>query len=282
MASMNSYADKGLHCPNPQCTSGPWDNWKSLLLHINNQFSRCKEFRYTLPTTSSLVDATHPVSNAASGESMPTSGRNINKPIPSPRYTENHPNVPRTYGRSKNTLEHMDDDQYATRRLHNVYYPFKDELEWGLARFLCQSSLKQGEIDEFLKLPWVSQLSNQYLIILSMLTPHLHRFRKTTHLSDLITLYDPLWRHYPKLPNGKLPKLLSTVIPPQNRSFSYTAMAWNVSSSSLVTLLLVQVCPTHLSGFLPTKRRLNGSIRSFSSVNWHLAMQISVDLHRRP
>lgn len=151
-SDLPDYTDKALHCPNPQCTSGPWDNWKSLLLHINNQFSRCKEFRYTPPPTSSLNENfTVPHNDGFSFQSHPKVA-NLDPPL---RYTDNHPTAAHIYGHCKNTLEAMDADQYAHRRVHNAFYPFKDEPEWELARFLCQSSLKQGEINEFLKLPWV-------------------------------------------------------------------------------------------------------------------------------
>ncbi|KAG2741692.1 hypothetical protein P692DRAFT_20879866 [Suillus brevipes Sb2] len=45
------------------------------------------------------------------------------------------------------------DDQYDYRRKINTYYPFQDEGEWELGRFLVES-LTQTQIDRFLRLKW--------------------------------------------------------------------------------------------------------------------------------
>ncbi|KZP19061.1 hypothetical protein FIBSPDRAFT_744448, partial [Athelia psychrophila] len=42
------------------------------------------------------------------------------------------------------------------------FYPFKDRQEWDLGRFLCSSSLKQNEIDDFLKLPWIRNMGPSF------------------------------------------------------------------------------------------------------------------------
>ena len=54
----------------------------------------------------------------------------------------------------KNIFEQMEEDSYAYRRRHNVYYPFADHKEWELAKFLHQFT--QAKMDEFLKLEWVN------------------------------------------------------------------------------------------------------------------------------
>ncbi|KAG1900153.1 uncharacterized protein F5891DRAFT_1128621 [Suillus fuscotomentosus] len=47
----------------------------------------------------------------------------------------------------------LNPDQYEYRRKINTYYPFHDEGEWELARFLVEN-LTQTQIDKFLKLKW--------------------------------------------------------------------------------------------------------------------------------
>ncbi|KAG1905852.1 uncharacterized protein F5891DRAFT_975993 [Suillus fuscotomentosus] len=47
----------------------------------------------------------------------------------------------------------LQEDQYEYRRKINTYYPFHDEGEWELARFLVEN-LTQTQIDKFLKLKW--------------------------------------------------------------------------------------------------------------------------------
>ncbi|KAG1858447.1 hypothetical protein DFJ58DRAFT_715865 [Suillus subalutaceus] len=50
-------------------------------------------------------------------------------------------------------LDKLEDDQYAYRRKINPYYPFPDEGEWELGRFLAEN-LTQTQITKFLKLRW--------------------------------------------------------------------------------------------------------------------------------
>ncbi|KAG1848760.1 hypothetical protein DFJ58DRAFT_729794 [Suillus subalutaceus] len=50
-------------------------------------------------------------------------------------------------------LDKLEDDQYAYRRKINPYYPFPDEGEWELGRFLVEN-LTQTQIMKFLKLRW--------------------------------------------------------------------------------------------------------------------------------
>lgn len=52
-------------------------------------------------------------------------------------------------------LDRLDEDEYADRRKENPYYPFEDEGEWDLGRFLVEN-LNQTQINKFLKLKWVS------------------------------------------------------------------------------------------------------------------------------
>jgi hypothetical protein len=52
-------------------------------------------------------------------------------------------------------LDKLEDDEHAYRRKVNPYYPFPDEGEWQLGKFLVEN-LTQTQIDKFLKLKWVN------------------------------------------------------------------------------------------------------------------------------
>ncbi|KAG1814484.1 hypothetical protein EV424DRAFT_1630369 [Suillus variegatus] len=52
-------------------------------------------------------------------------------------------------------LDKLEDDEYAYRRKENTYYPFHDEAEWQLGKFLVEN-LTQTQIAKFLKLTWVT------------------------------------------------------------------------------------------------------------------------------
>ncbi|KAG1720172.1 hypothetical protein EDB19DRAFT_1965769 [Suillus lakei] len=50
-------------------------------------------------------------------------------------------------------FDKLEDDEHAYRRKANPYYPFHDEGEWQLGKFLVEH-LTQTQIDKFLKLKW--------------------------------------------------------------------------------------------------------------------------------
>ena len=66
-----------------------------------------------------------------------------------------HPTSDYIYGRASNLFEQMQEDKFAHRRAHNIYYPFKDQAEWELGQFLCWS-LSVSNTERLLKLRWVS------------------------------------------------------------------------------------------------------------------------------
>lgn len=82
----------------------------------------------------------------------------VNQPaLPPPGTYEYHPRPSQTFGSGPNTLEQMDQDQYAKYRTANPYYPFTDREEWALAKWMNRT-LNKTQTDEFLKLEWVSML----------------------------------------------------------------------------------------------------------------------------
>jgi hypothetical protein len=53
-----------------------------------------------------------------------------------------------------NILEAMENDKYAYRQHLTPFYPFQDQAEFALAKFLCEH-LTQSDLEQFLKLEWV-------------------------------------------------------------------------------------------------------------------------------
>jgi hypothetical protein len=66
-----------------------------------------------------------------------------------------HPNAGFIFGAGRNMLDRLEDDQYSYRRKINRHYPFQDEGEWELGKFLVEN-LTQTQMIKFLKLKWVN------------------------------------------------------------------------------------------------------------------------------
>lgn len=164
------------HCPNSRC-SRTFEGWKAVTSHLNQRTSSCFSYfsdadRPSIFNLPAAPSNEHPApddipeditmlsdpTDMLSDHSIPQSSDNLHTtPVPVTVY---HPTSGYILNREgKNSLQRMDDDQYAYRRIHNHFYPFENRLEWELGQFLCSSSLKQNEIDDFLKLPWVSYSS---------------------------------------------------------------------------------------------------------------------------
>jgi len=62
------------------------------------------------------------------------------------------------YGKGNTLLDRLKAHEYERCREHQVYYPFADEGEWELAKFLALN-LNKTQISQFLKLRWVCLLS---------------------------------------------------------------------------------------------------------------------------
>lgn len=165
-------------CPNSRCRR-PFKNWKAVTSHLNSAESTCfcclsEADRPTTglppvpPPNKHPAPIINPEDTEMSDESINIPLDNYSPPSASPSQsfspepvwttdTEYHPTSSYIVDQNgKNILQRIQDDQYAYRRINNYFYPFKDREEWELARFLCSSSLNQGDIDVFLKLPWVS------------------------------------------------------------------------------------------------------------------------------
>lgn len=59
------------------------------------------------------------------------------------------------FGKGETLLDRLKDHEHERRREHLIYYPFADEGEWELAKFLALN-LNKTQVSQFLKLRWVS------------------------------------------------------------------------------------------------------------------------------
>ena len=71
---------------------------------------------------------------------------------PYPFFKETHPTASNIYGIGHTFMDVFEKDQYAQRRVEQLYYPFASKDEWELASFLLRSNLSMASIDKFLKL----------------------------------------------------------------------------------------------------------------------------------
>ncbi|KAG1718492.1 hypothetical protein EDB19DRAFT_1899235 [Suillus lakei] len=55
----------------------------------------------------------------------------------------------------------MENDQFAYRRRNAPFYPFQDQAEFELGKFLCER-LMQSDMERFLKLEWVQQANPSF------------------------------------------------------------------------------------------------------------------------
>ncbi|KAG1892914.1 uncharacterized protein F5891DRAFT_1131436 [Suillus fuscotomentosus] len=121
-----------MFCPN---CSKEFPTIEAITLHLNSQ-STCwphEECPHQFPVPPGLR------------------GSQSSKPSTTTGYCHLHSGY--VFGVGKNLFDRLQDDQYDYRREINMYYPFHDEGEWELAKFLVEN-LTQAQIDKFLKLKW--------------------------------------------------------------------------------------------------------------------------------
>jgi hypothetical protein len=79
-------------------------------------------------------------------------------------HIEYYPGAAEIKSKEKTFMDIFDNDEHASKRCSNLYYPFASAKEWEVASFLLKSGLSMTKIDEFLKLELVSNIF-QILII---------------------------------------------------------------------------------------------------------------------
>ncbi|KAG0702298.1 hypothetical protein DFH29DRAFT_999403 [Suillus ampliporus] len=120
-------------CPN--CQRGEFPSIEAIIQHLNSQ-PTCWPF-------------------SARPQELPVPpvfrrGPTSTGPIPTSTY---HPNSGCLFGVDENMLDRLETDRFAYRRKINPYYPFQDDGEWELGKFLIEN-LTQTQIARFLKLKW--------------------------------------------------------------------------------------------------------------------------------
>lgn len=71
-------------------------------------------------------------------------------------HIEEYAGAAKILGQGPTFMDKFDQDQYASKRKGNLYYPFASREEWQFAEFLLRSDLSMKTIDKFLKLDLVS------------------------------------------------------------------------------------------------------------------------------
>ena len=90
------------------------------------------------------------------GDSCTDSAASLSEPRG--QHVEFHPRPGRAFIRALDIFEEIHvNDEYATLRKENRYYPFSCKQEWGLVVWISQSGLPATEVDKFLRLPYVSR-----------------------------------------------------------------------------------------------------------------------------
>ena len=87
-----------------------------------------------------------------------------------PYFKQVHPSASKICGKGNTFMDNFENDQYADRRIGQLYYPFASKHEWELAAFLLRSNLSMVSIDKFLKL----KLVHASLIFLIMCHANCH------------------------------------------------------------------------------------------------------------
>jgi hypothetical protein len=107
-----------------------------------------------------------------------------------------HPTSGYIYGVGKNMFDRLEDDEHADCRQDNPYFPFEDEGEWELGRFLVEN-MNQTQINKFLKLKWVGMS-----LCIAAQNPNLNLFSQfNTHAKPTFTSKDQLLSWVDALPS---------------------------------------------------------------------------------
>lgn len=77
-------------------------------------------------------------------------------PSRSKTHTQKHPTAAKTYGKGRTVMQDIDEDVSIPQTKSNIYHPFISKEDFEMGAWLSQSHASMSQIDNFLKLPYVS------------------------------------------------------------------------------------------------------------------------------
>ena len=130
--------------------------FSDVLGHLNHYQSKCSAWFDPSPDRGPFYHSQEPKGPHSYGPPSPLL-QNHRSPSPTPPASShvNFTGAGKTYGQGLTFLDRFNEDEYASFRTMNMYYPFSSKAEWELASFLLSSGLSMQRVDEFLKLKLV-------------------------------------------------------------------------------------------------------------------------------
>lgn len=151
-------SDSARHpCPNPHCPKA-FSSIDDALEHLNDPFTSCAPRIRTPAPGESIFDIFQEEYSNYSLDSTDDEQDEVPLQPPSaPRgeYVQYHPLSSFYVEKGNNTLHEMSNDEYAQNRLENPYWPFPDEAQWKLSKWI-NDNLTLSQANDLLKMDWVS------------------------------------------------------------------------------------------------------------------------------
>lgn len=138
-----------------------------------------------------------------------------------PWHIQYHPKLGYIYGCTPNLFEKMKENEFEYQCLNNAYYPFQDQSEWELGRFICET-MTGNDAERFLKLQWVGGYNSKFTIAhtsvpSSMVDDHPLRTRSICMNG---------WSHYRREHRGTALRSSSSDTRPFTPSILFGGMDW--------------------------------------------------------
>ena len=151
------------HLNQPSITCGSWIDELSQLHHRvpapHNHFPAEREYPPSRSDDEFFANETgNDYHQGELGENGDTPSVYSPHQDPTMPVVDYHPNTPSAHPGGTVFMDQFFNDQYATLRQENLYYPFASRTDWQLASWLLRSRLSMAAIDDFLSLELVSLL----------------------------------------------------------------------------------------------------------------------------
>jgi hypothetical protein len=138
----------------PSCGRA-FTNGAAVLRHLNNPRSSCTHASFPPKDTNSQSPQPHerPLPDFLTPDWIDDEPSPNNSPsATSAPFCDVFPGASATFGQGDTFFNRFDQDQHASKRQENPYYPFASAAEWELAVFLHRSGLSTRDIDSFFSL----------------------------------------------------------------------------------------------------------------------------------